>query len=100
MDQTEQNGKAVTLDSLKMGECAEVSSLLAASRHDTIATRTRLLELGFVEGEQVRVVAESYPSGDPIAIRVGGTTFALRRQEAAMINVVRIERSAKRQRGE
>ncbi len=49
----------------------------------------RLLELGFVEGERVRVVAHGFPGRDPIAVRVGGTTFALRRFEADRILVTR-----------
>jgi ferrous iron transport protein A len=47
----------------------------------------RLLELGFVEGERVRVVAHGFPGRDPIAVRVGGTTFALRRFEAEHVVV-------------
>ena len=42
----------------------------------------RLLELGFVEGESLRVVAHGYPGREPLAVRVGNTTFALRRFEA------------------
>lgn len=47
----------------------------------------RLVELGFVPGERVRVVREGRPGGEPLAIRVGHTTFALRRHEAAFIRV-------------
>lgn len=47
----------------------------------------RLLEIGFLPGEKVRVVARSFPGNDPIAVRVGHTTFALRGREAAMIRV-------------
>ncbi len=47
----------------------------------------RLLELGFVPGELVEVVAEIWPGGDPMAIRVGNTTFALRRREAGAVLV-------------
>ena len=49
----------------------------------------RLLELGFAPGEQIRVIAESFPRGDPMAVRIGNTTFALRRHEASMIHVRR-----------
>jgi ferrous iron transport protein A len=54
----------------------------------------RLLELGFAPGEQIRVVAESFPRRDPMAVRVGNTTFALRRHEAAMIQIRRLTESA------
>jgi ferrous iron transport protein A len=42
----------------------------------------RLVELGFVEGEPLRIVAHGHPGREPIAVRIGSTTFALRRFEA------------------
>lgn len=48
----------------------------------------RLVELGFVEGELLRVVAQGHPGREPIAVRVGNTTFALRRFEADHVLVV------------
>ena len=47
----------------------------------------RLLELGFVPGESFEVIGEIWPGGDPIAVRLGNTTFALRRREAAAVMV-------------
>jgi Fe2+ transport system protein FeoA len=47
----------------------------------------RLAELGFVAGENVRIVAKGFFPGGPIAVRIGGSTFALRRFEAALISV-------------
>ncbi|NMM78554.1 ferrous iron transport protein A [Acidovorax sp. SRB_14] len=47
----------------------------------------RLLEIGFLPGEPVRVVARAPAGGDPLAVRVGRTTFALRRREAALVRV-------------
>jgi ferrous iron transport protein A len=47
----------------------------------------RLLELGFVPGEPVEIVEEIWPGGDPMAVRLGNTTFALRRREAAAVIV-------------
>ena len=49
----------------------------------------RLLEVGFLPGERVRVVARAFPGGDPLAVRIGDSTFALRRAEAACIEVRR-----------
>jgi ferrous iron transport protein A len=49
----------------------------------------RLLELGFVEGETLRVIAHGYPGGEPLAVRIGNTTFALRRFEADHVLVAR-----------
>lgn len=48
----------------------------------------RLAEIGFLSGEQVQVLSRGVPGGDPIAVRVGTSTFALRRAEAACIRVV------------
>ncbi|MBL7950805.1 MAG: ferrous iron transport protein A [Flavobacteriales bacterium] len=47
----------------------------------------RLVELGFVPGERLRIVAEGIAGRDPLAVRVGHTTFALRRYEASFILV-------------
>jgi len=47
----------------------------------------RLLEIGFLPGERVRVVARAFPAGDPLAVRVGRSTFALRRREAALVRI-------------
>jgi ferrous iron transport protein A len=47
----------------------------------------RLLELGFVPGETIEVIEEIWPGGDPMAVRVGNTTFALRRREAGAVFV-------------
>lgn len=47
----------------------------------------RLFEIGFIEGETVRVVARGYPGGEPVAVRVGNTLFALRRFEAEQVLV-------------
>lgn len=47
----------------------------------------RLIELGFVPGEAFEIIAESLPGGDPIAVRIGGSCFALRRREAAAVMV-------------
>jgi ferrous iron transport protein A len=45
----------------------------------------RLLELGFVNGEQFEIVAEARPGRDPFVVRIGHTTFALRRREAESV---------------
>ena len=47
----------------------------------------RLIEIGFVPGEAIEVVAEVKPGGDPIAVRIGGSCFALRRREVEAILV-------------
>lgn len=47
----------------------------------------RLEELGFLPGERVMVLTRGWPGGDPIAVRVGHSSFALRRAEAACVEV-------------
>lgn len=79
----------VRLPSLRKGDRATVHGLAETPTADMLAMKRRLLELGFVPGETVRIVAESFPRRAPIAVRVGNTTFALRRHEAAMVEVVR-----------
>ena len=74
LDQLPKNAFGVITDVDTQGENADVSR--------------RLLELGFVAGETVRVTAKGFFTSGPIAVRVGGTTFALRRFEAAMISVL------------
>jgi ferrous iron transport protein A len=49
------------------------------------AVQRRLLELGFISGEQFEIVAEAWPGRDPFVVRVGNTTLALRRREAESI---------------
>ncbi len=49
------------------------------------ALEKRLIELGFVCGERVEVLTQAVPGGDPFVVRVGDTTFALRRREVATV---------------
>lgn len=56
----------------------------------------RLLELGFVEGESLRVVAHGFPGREPIAVRIGNTTFALRCFEADHVLVTMAPQSGTR----
>ncbi len=56
------------------------------------ALERRLLEFGFVSGEQVEILAEARPGRDPFVVRVGNTTLALRRREAQSV-WVEIQRS-------
>lgn len=56
-----------------------------AGAHDAIAQR--LAELGFVPGEQVRLITVGPFGADPILVQVGFTRFALRRAEADRVQV-------------
>lgn len=46
-----------------------------------------LQQIGFIAGEVVTVLLRSQPGGDPLVVRVGQSTFALRKAEAACILV-------------
>jgi ferrous iron transport protein A len=48
---------------------------------------SRLLELGFVEGADIKVLHEGPFGRDPIAVQVNNTTIALRRREAMAVLV-------------
>ncbi|HJV84948.1 MAG TPA: FeoA family protein [Noviherbaspirillum sp.] len=81
--------EVVHLGQLKKGDHANVIGLMDKEGAEHAAMKRRLIELGFVPGESIRIVAESFPRRDPIAVRVGNTTFALRRHEASLVHVVR-----------
>ena len=49
----------------------------------------RLEDLGFLPGERVMVLMRGTPGREPLAVRIGHSTFALRRSEAACIRVRR-----------
>lgn len=82
---------AITLDQLGIGDRALVSDVTAnesGANENTFDIARRLKELGFVKGEAVRVLHRGYFGGEPLAVRVGQSTFALRLFEAALIGVV------------
>ncbi|WP_082679928.1 FeoA family protein [Paucibacter sp. KCTC 42545] len=54
-----------------------------------------LEEIGFLPGEAVRVMARGLPGSDPLVVRIGTSTFALRRAEAECVLVSRPMNSAK-----
>jgi ferrous iron transport protein A len=58
-----------------------------ASGNGHAALARRLLELGFVRGEHVEVLAEARPGRDPFVVRIGETTLAMRRSEAHAVHV-------------
>jgi ferrous iron transport protein A len=82
---------SVTLSSLRKGERGTVQAVrddpqtLGDETRSTVSRR--LLELGFIPGEALEVVAESWPGGDPMAVRLGSALFALRRREAGSVLV-------------
>ena len=74
----------VSLAALPPGTRGVVVSV-GSSAAPLSALERRLLELGFVHGEQVEILAEARPGRDPFVVRVGHTTLALRRREAQSV---------------
>jgi ferrous iron transport protein A len=63
--------------------------------HDGDLISNRLRELGFVDGEPVKVVGRGPIGADPLLIQIGFTRFALRRSEAARVMVsLMVEKAA------
>ena len=81
------HGQPQGLDTLPRGVAATVAGLRQAQDAPTRAMVLRLMEIGFLPGEPVSVIAKGFPTADPLAVRVGQATFALRRHEAAQILV-------------
>jgi ferrous iron transport protein A len=78
-----------TLDTLAAGQGGTVIHLAPTELHGGAGAgdiSRRLMELGFVPGERIRMLRRGLQGG-PLAIKVGQSTFALRRFEAALISV-------------
>lgn len=84
----------IPLAQLREGDAAVVSDLthVAGFEEDkggSAALLARLRDLGFIAGARCEVMARMWLGGDPMVVRVGGSTFALRRAEAAAVRVRR-----------
>jgi ferrous iron transport protein A len=75
----------MNLTQLGKGVTARVLRVDPLGPADAIAQR--LLDLGFVTGEPVRCVALAPFGGDPLLVQIGFTRFALRRAEAARVQI-------------
>jgi ferrous iron transport protein A len=89
---TDLESDCVSLASLHKGARGVVRSIkstdstaLGDGAGSTISRR--LAELGFVAGEPFHIIEEVWPGGDPMAVRVGTSVFALRRREAHAVLV-------------
>jgi ferrous iron transport protein A len=75
----------VRLSDLPKGVVALVHEVEDVGPRDVIARRLR--DLGFVRGESVRVVALGPVGAEPLLVQIGFTRFALRRAEAARVQL-------------
>jgi ferrous iron transport protein A len=76
---------ACLLDALPLRRPARVVSITAPA--EMPEWQSWLAEIGFLPGEQVTILARGRPGDDPLVVRIGDSTFALRRAEAACIEV-------------
>jgi len=84
--------RQIPLAQLKRGQIGVVAGLVESASFDSgrspgDSLLARLRDLGFVPGARCEVVARMWLGGDPLAVRIGGSTFALRRAEAAAVRV-------------
>jgi ferrous iron transport protein A len=77
----------VRLADLATGTEARVLAVSAVENSASADLGRRLAELGFLPGEKLRIVARGFMGREPIAVRIGTGTFALRLFEAACVRV-------------
>ncbi len=75
--------RVVPLNKLEVGDRATVCGITAET-----AVRRRLLEMGFVRGERLKI-AKLAPLGDPMELVIKGYHLSLRREEGACILVTK-----------
>lgn len=84
------NGMAgPTLDFASIGQPLTVQHIEAP--HAAPEWARWLEEIGFIVGENVVLLARGLPGGDPLVVRIGQSTFALRRAEAACVRVAALD---------
>ncbi|MGQ0541259.1 MAG: FeoA family protein [Blastocatellia bacterium] len=71
----------MTLRELPVGEDAKVIAV-----HGSSAVSRRLMEMGVVPGVSIKMI-KAAPFGDPVEIRLLGYNLAIRKREAAAVEV-------------
>jgi ferrous iron transport protein A len=79
--------QTLLLDDLADAQEATVVAVQAYDASMPAELLRRLVEIGFLPGERVRIVARGALGGAPLAVRIGTSTFALRRLEARCVQV-------------
>jgi len=75
-----------TLDQMKLGKCARISSIDWSMLGEGDASRLR--HFGFDEGVKVEPLHLGPFGRDPLAVRVGRMTVAIRRAHARAVSVI------------
>ncbi len=80
---------AVLLSDLKVKQSALVTKInhQCGENEQVDLIASRLETLGFIPGASLKVVARGFFGGDPLLIQIGFTRFALRKAEAAKIEI-------------
>ena len=73
------------ISDMKIGEQAIITSVVPISANDSIVRR--LINLGFVEGEDVKLITFGPIGQDPLLVQIGFTRFALSASEASRVEV-------------
>jgi Fe2+ transport system protein FeoA len=74
--------ETIQLDQLRPGQRAKV-----ACTHGAGALRRRFVEMGIMKGETI-LIERNAPLGDPVEYFIKGYHLALRKEEAAHIEVI------------
>ncbi len=80
-------------DFLTLADLDTGTSCIITKVHGRGGFRNRIIEMGFVRGKRVKIIKNA-PLQDPIEYEILGSHVALRRSEAALIEVVREEDAA------
>jgi ferrous iron transport protein A len=79
----------MTMDELKAGELAEITGYKLGNA----SYRAKLLALGLTHGVKIKIINVA-PLGDPFEIAVRGYHLSLRRDEAGVVKVRKIEKES------
>jgi len=79
--------KLKALGTLSPGAAGTLARFINSVEHGGTHMIDRLREMGFAEGVSVELLHQSLFGKDPIAVRVGAMTVALRRREANLIEI-------------
>jgi ferrous iron transport protein A len=77
------DSSALFLDKLAMGLVGRVSGFSDADPKLV----AKLREIGFAEGDEVELLGRGWLGGAPLSIRLNRTVIALRKGEAALVQV-------------
>ncbi|MCA0918800.1 FeoA family protein [Pseudooceanicola nanhaiensis] len=86
--QIDATDRSLSLGEARRGYRGRVVCILPIAGNGRLAPsemERRLIEMGFIEGVEVSVIHEGPFGRDPIAVRVGEATVAMRRRDAMAI---------------